>query len=113
MATVIRNICFLASRKGSALAALVPIIVFALACATGVVEKQREDSFFVRSSSTLIVKTDGGRINVSAGPEGVIVIHAALHGSSKVNYQVSRVGDTITIEATHVDLFKSLWRWHR
>ena len=97
MATVIRNICFLASRKGSALAALAPIIVFALACATGVVEKQREDSFFVRPSSTLIVNSDGGRINVSAGPEGVVVIHAALHSSSKVNYQVSRVGDTITI----------------
>ncbi len=108
MATAFRNIGYLTSRKGSAFAVLVPIVVLALACTTAAVERQREDSFFVRPSPTLIVESDGGRINVSAGPEGVIVVHAELHNSSKMDYQVSRDGGTITIEARHVDLFKSL-----
>ena len=95
-------------RKGSALAVLVSFIVLALACTTGAVEQQREDSFFVRPSPRLIVKSDRGRINVSAGPEGVIVVHATLHNSSKLNYRVTRDGDAITVTATQEDLFRSL-----
>ena len=88
---------------------LVPIIVLAPACTTTAVERQREDSFFVRPSPTLIVKSDGGRISVSAGPEGVIVVHAEFQNSSKLDYQVSRDGDGIVIEAKQVDLFRSLF----
>ena len=108
MATVLKNIGYGISRKGSALAVLVPFIALALACATTAAEQQQEDSFFVRSSPTLIVKSDGGRISVSAGPEGVIVVHAALQDSSKMEYQVYRDVDGITIEAKKVDRFRSL-----
>ena len=108
MVTVFRNLGYLTSGKGSALAVLVPIILLALACTTTAVEQQREDSFFVRPSPTLIVKSDGGRISVSPGPEGVIVVHAELQNSSKLDYQVYRDGDGIIIEAKQVDLFRSL-----
>ncbi|MDA0769436.1 MAG: DUF4097 family beta strand repeat-containing protein [Chloroflexi bacterium] len=58
-----------------------------------------DDTFSVGSSPKLLVESDGGRVDVRAGPPGVIVVQSSIQNPEKLEYEVRREGDTIIIAA--------------
>ena len=60
------------------------VFILAMACAnTGPLEEMREDTFNVGSWPRLIVHNDNGRIDVTSGPSGIVVIQSFLRMPSK------------------------------
>lgn len=76
------------------------VLALSIACAsTGPLEETREDTFTVGPSPRLVVDSDYGRIDVASGPQGVVVVQSTNRMPSKLDYEVIREGDTITVLA--------------
>lgn len=59
----------------------------------------RDHAFSVGQSPKLVVESDGGRIDVTAGPPGVIVVQSSIQNPDTLIYEVRREGDTIIVTA--------------
>ena len=76
------------------------LALFAGACAAGPGQGAvHDDTFSVGPSPKLLVESDGGRVDVRAGPPGVIVVQSRIQNPDKLEYEVRRDGDTIIIVA--------------
>ena len=83
---------------GLVLAIVVVAMHLAATGCTGPTET-REDSFTVGESVRLIVDSMNGSIEVNAGVENEVRIQATLEYPSKIEYEVSQDGNTITVSA--------------
>ena len=89
-----------ASPRHASAAVLLILTLIATACTAGAVEKSvQTDIFRIGKSATLVVVSDGGRVDVSAGPPGVIVVQSSIQNPDKLVYEVRRDGDTIFVTA--------------
>ena len=67
-------------------------------CTAGPTET-RVDSFSVNGTATLVVNSDNGWIKVNTGTDDEVRIQATLRGIDRIDYEVSRDGNTITVLA--------------
>jgi DUF4097 and DUF4098 domain-containing protein YvlB len=61
--------------------------------------ENRDNSFTVSGSPTLIASTENGSIDVNTGADGEVRVQAELVGVNKIEYEVSQDGDVITVNA--------------
>ena len=79
---------------------LVIFVLLTAACASSAVQQTvQTDTFRVGPSAKLTVESVGGRVDVIAGPPGVIVIQASIQNPDKLLYEVKRDGDSIFVTA--------------
>ena len=76
-------------------------IVLASACGLASVESTdvRGDSFAVRGNPSVVVSGENGRVTVNAGPDNRVDVKATLRQPEDIEYEVTQVGDLITITA--------------
>jgi DUF4097 and DUF4098 domain-containing protein YvlB len=74
------------------------ILLAAAGCTAGPTET-RDDSFSVNGTTTLVVNSDNGWIKVNAGTNNEVRVQATLRGIDRIDYEVSQVGNTITVLA--------------
>jgi len=67
-------------------------------CSDAPTETQ-DDSFTVGDSPKVVVITSNGGIKVNAGSDNEVRVQATLREPDRIDYTVSPVGDTITVEA--------------
>lgn len=85
---------------GSLVGATLAIIILlsaTTACSPGPTET-RQNSFTVTGSSKIVVNSVNGNIEVSAGPGNEVLVQATLRDAPRVNYDVSQMGNTITVD---------------
>ena len=85
---------------GSLVGATVAVVILLLAttgCSTGPTEI-REDSFSVAGSSRVLVNSVNGNIEINAGLGNEVLVKATLRDAPKVEYELSQVGNTVTID---------------
>jgi DUF4097 and DUF4098 domain-containing protein YvlB len=70
---------------------------FTSGCTPGPTET-REDSFAVAGYSRLVVSSENGSIEVKAGADNEVLVQARLKDAPRVKYELSQVGDTITVD---------------
>ena len=73
-------------------------LLAAAGCTAGPTET-RDDSFSVNGTATLVVNSDNGWIKVNTGTDDEVRIQATLRGIDRIDYEVSRDGNTITVLA--------------
>ena len=73
-------------------------LLAAAGCTAGPTET-RDDSFSVNGTATLVVNSDNGWIKVNTGTDDEVRIQATLRGVDRIDYEVSRDGNTITVVA--------------
>lgn len=79
------------------------------ACSPSVVQGAvQEDAFSVGRSSKVTVISDGGHIDVIAGPPGVIVIQTSFQKADLLTYEVTHEGDTVTVSAKQIPGLRNL-----
>jgi DUF4097 and DUF4098 domain-containing protein YvlB len=84
------------------------------ACAPNVVQGAvQEDTFSVGRSSRLAVVSDGGNIDVIAGPPGVIVVQTSFQKADLLTYEVTNDGDTVTVTAKQLPGLRNLSKVNR
>ena len=59
----------------------------------------RDDSFVVGHSPRLVVSSDNGRVIVNSGPDRSVSVKATLRKSNDIEYQITQVGDVISVRA--------------
>lgn len=90
-------------RTRSTLGLAVLFIVFGMmlsfisGCTPGPTET-REDSFTVSGYSRVVVSSANGGIEVKAGSGNEVLVQATLRDAPRVKYELSQVGDTITVD---------------
>ena len=81
-------------------ASLLALAALVAACAPSAAgDVVRDHAFSVGQSPKLVVESDGGRIDVTAGPPGVIVVQSSIQNPATLIYEVRREGDTIIVTA--------------
>ena len=73
-------------------------LLAAAGCTAGPTET-RDHSFSVNGTATLVVNSDNGWIKVNTGTDDEVRIQATLRGIDRIDYEVSRDGNTITVLA--------------
>ena len=73
-------------------------LLAAAGCTAGPTET-RDHSFSVNGTATLVVNSDNGWIKVNTGTDDEVRIQATLRGVDRIDYEVSRDGNTITVVA--------------
>lgn len=84
---------------------IVTVLSFASGCTPGPTETL-EDSFAVSGYSRLVVNSENGSIEVNAGLGNEVLVKAMLRDAPRVKYELSQVGDTITV---NVQISKRWW----
>lgn len=80
------------------------MLMFTSGCAPGPTET-REDSFTVAGYCRVVVSSENGSIEVNAGAGNEVIVQATLRDAPRVKYELSQVGETITVDA------KMIRRW--
>ena len=78
---------------------IIAITLLAAAGCTAGPTETRDDSFSVNGTATLVVNSDNGWIKVNTGTDDEVRIQATLRGIDRIDYEVSRDGNTITVVA--------------
>ena len=78
---------------------IIAITLLAAAGCTAGPTETRDDSFSVNGTATLVVNSDNGWIKVNTGTDDEVRIQATLRGIDRIDYEVSRDGNTITVLA--------------
>ena len=77
------------------------LVLLTAACSsrsTGPVET-RDDSFAVGESPRVVVSGSNGYIIVNPGTDGTVRVQATLRNADKVEFKITQVSDTISVEA--------------
>jgi len=88
---------FILSLLAGALIAAVILLSATTGCTSGPTET-REDSFTVSGYSRLVVNSENGNIEVNVGLGNEVLVEATLKDAPRVQYDVSQVGNTITVD---------------
>ena len=77
------------------------VVLLTAACGQGFTgpTETRDDSFEVGDSPKVVVSSGNGRIIVRPGTDGAVRVEAVLRRPDNLEYEISRDGDTITVEA--------------
>lgn len=81
------------------------MLLFTSGCEVGPTET-REDSFTVAGYPKVVVHSENGSIEVYAGAGNEVLVKATLRDAHRVKYELSQVGDTITVD---VQISKRWW----
>lgn len=77
-----------------------------VSCSAGPTET-RDDSFTVSGPVTLVVNSENGKIEVNAGGDNEVRVQSTLKGVNAIDYEVSKDGNTITVDAEIMGWFVS------
>ena len=86
------------SSRSRVLGAVLVGALLLLTVGCGGATEDRDDSFTVGDSPRLIVNNENGYMMVTAGPVNAIRVRTTIKRPSRVEYQASQDGDTVTVD---------------